>query len=189
MKRFAAVITTGALMLALAACSVEVNNKETDKSEVSKEETTEASEEIDTEDTSETSASETTAEIAETNVICAWKDYAIDTLGIKDYINLFTWDGGPEDTQVMIYPDGDITNFSFYKLINLDVQQDGSFTYDKDLVDWEPSLEGNCGYLISVRIQGDLPEYGYSYVDQDGTTKEFVIEVSGEDGSIVTIQN
>jgi len=186
MKRFAAVITAGALMLSLAACSVEVNNKETGKSEESTEETTEVSEDT-TEDTTEPSESETTGETAVTNVICAWKDYAIDTLGIQDYIDLYTADGGEDDTQIMIYPEGDIKQFTLYTITNWDVQQDGSFTYDKAMSIWEPSLDGNRGYLISIRLHGDLPEYGYSYEEDDGTVRMFIIEVSGEDGSIVTI--
>ena len=187
MKRFAAVITAGALMLSLAACSSEVESKETEKPEETTEETTEESTELTDEDMTEPSESETTGEAEVTNVICAWKDYAIDTLGIQDYIDLYTADGGEDDTQIMIYPEGDIRQFTLYTITNWDVQQDGSFTYDKAMSIWEPSLDGNRGYLISIRLHGDLPEYGYSYEEADGTVRMFIIEVSGEDGSIVTI--
>ena len=187
MKRIAAVITAGALMLSLAACSVEVNDKETGKSEESTEEITEESTEVTDEDVTESSVSETTGEAAGTNVICVWKDYAIETLGIQDFRDMYSWDGDEDYDHIVIYADGDVRDFNFYTITNWDVQQDGSFTYDKSMSLWEPRLEGNIGYTISLSFHGDLPEYGYSYEDQDGTVKMFIIEISGEDGSIVTI--
>lgn len=178
-----ALVLCGALLM--SACTINIDANTTEKTEDT--ETTVESSVTESEDTAETSAEDTTGAAPEVNMICAWKNYAINTLGIQDLVDLYTLDGDEDDIQVMFYPDGDITNFNLYTITNFEANDDGSYKYDKSMTLWEPSLQGNRGYLISIRIMGDLPEYGYSYEDQNGNTKMFLIEVSGEDGEIVTI--
>lgn len=36
-----------------------------------------------------------------------------------------------------------------------------------------------------MTFSGDIPNYGISYVDEQGTTRNYALEVSGKDGSIL----
>ena len=38
--------------------------------------------------------------------------------------------------------------------------------------------------LVAMTFFGDLPSHGISYVDQEGKTKNFLIELSGQEGSL-----
>ena len=62
---------------------------------------------------------------------------------------------------------------------------DGKLTFDEIEAFSVPELNPDKGLLVNIYFVGDLPEYAISYVDQDGTTKKFIITVSGEDGSIL----
>ena len=38
---------------------------------------------------------------------------------------------------------------------------------------------------VEMLFVGDMPEWAISYTDADGTTRFFIVELSGRDGSIV----
>lgn len=95
----------------------------------------------------------------------------------------FTADSSEYAVRILFSTDRPVRDF---KLYNLELDPDSEevafkaaefYTLD-DMVPDE-------SVVITMTFAGDIPNYGVSYVDTDGTEKIFSISQSGEDGSIV----
>ena len=130
---------------------------------------------------SDESSSEADPAANSANVVCKWRDQALKEVPEYEW---YATEDGPSDSQVMFYTDAKVTDFKFLHLNNVDYA-DGKLTFDEIEAFSVPELNPDKGLLVNIFFVGDLPEYAISYVDQDGTTKKFIITVSGEDGSIL----
>jgi len=172
--------------LMLSACTVNINTSESETEKTK--DTSETSETVET-TTEETQDTETQAtdsqasEISAANVVCQWRDEALKV--ITDY-EWYANEDGPSESQVMFYTDARVTDFSFYEIRNISVDDSGKFIFDEMEIFTQPELVPENGLLVNIYFAGDLPEYAFSYVDVDGTTKTYLISQSGNDGSIVT---
>lgn len=50
---------------------------------------------------------------------------------------------------------------------------------------WVPALKSHFPLVVGMTFFGSIPHYGISYTDENGSSKQFAIEQSGDDGSIL----
>ena len=116
----------------------------------------------------------------------AWVNvaYADEVVTEATNYDWFTADNSPDATKVIFMAEGNVRDFKFLSLFCEDVLEDGTpiFTveelYQTDRLDPEKHL------LVEMTFWGTMPSYGYSFVDDNGETQRFTLEMSGMDGSI-----
>lgn len=89
-------------------------------------------------------------------------------------------------TKVYFAASGVAKDFTLYKLSYEDVTEDGQPVFQEEVLYQNGDLEEGKGLMASIVFYGDMPEYGYSYVDEKGKLQKFYLVISGEDGSLQT---
>lgn len=87
-------------------------------------------------------------------------------------------------TRISIKTNRDVDNFRFLKLTPESVTENG-IAYSESVLYSAKELDDEDILIFKVTFNSDIPEYGMSYYDADGTLKLFSIGQSGMDGSIV----
>ena len=101
-----------------------------------------------------------------------------------------TVDDGPDACELLFVTDRVVQEFTLWNLMMTDVQESGDviLTADRTISsegeDISFQLVPEVPLGIQLVIPGDLPAYGISYRD-DGNLYCFVIEISGENGSLL----
>lgn len=101
-----------------------------------------------------------------------------------------TVDDGPDACELLFVTDWVVQEFTLWNLMMTDVQESGDVILTADRAissegeDISFQLVPEVPLCIQLVIPGDLPAYGISYRD-DGNLYCFVIEISGEDGSLL----
>lgn len=112
--------------------------------------------------------------------------WADDTMpSIPDYvdpaIDIYSWQGKP----VVISTNTTVYDFTLWALELTDVDEEGNpVFYTADLMhmgDFTPEEDK----LLLLEFMGDSPEFAVSYRESDGTFKRFIVQISGQDGSIL----
>ena len=99
---------------------------------------------------------------------------------------------GPDSCCILFTTDSRVTDFTLLDLFAEDFTETGAVIFSATPVE----LDGERGSLPSVMtpdtpvavqliFPGDLPAYGISYVDAEGSLRRFAIAVSGYDGSLL----
>lgn len=91
----------------------------------------------------------------------------------------------PFETAVLFRSDEEVADFTLLALTLKDVDTNGHATFDTDEVFCIPALRADIPLAIPMNFPGDIPSNGFSYKDEDGTTKTYTISISGFDGSLV----
>lgn len=106
-----------------------------------------------------------------------------------DWVTLYD---GPDSCCILFTTDSRVTDFTLLDLFAEDFTETGAVIFSATPVE----LDGERGSLPSVMtpdtpvavqliFPGDLPAYGISYVDAEGSLRRFAIAVSGYDGSLL----
>lgn len=106
-----------------------------------------------------------------------------------DWVTLYD---GPDSCCILFTTDSRVTDFTLLDLFAEDFTENGAVIFSATPVE----LDGERGSLPSVMtpdtpvavqliFPGDLPAYGISYVDAEGSLRRFAIAVSGYDGSLL----
>ena len=106
-----------------------------------------------------------------------------------DWVTLYD---GPDSCFILFTTDSRVTDFTLLDLFAEDFTETGAVIFSATPVE----LDGERGSLPSVMtpdtpvavqliFPGDLPAYGISYVDAEGSLRRFAIAVSGYDGSLL----
>ena len=106
--------------------------------------------------------------------------------------NWVTLYDGPDSCCILFTTDSRVTDFTLLDLFAEDFTETGAVIFSATPVE----LDGERGSLPSVMtpdtpvavqliFPGDLPAYGISYVDAEGSLRRFAIAVSGYDGSLL----
>ena len=108
-------------------------------------------------------------------------------VGDEDY-NWVTLYDGPDACYILITSDSWASDLNIWNLFVEDVADDGTMTCSATLAGddchWD-TVTSDTPIAVQLMFPGDLPAYGISYEDQHGTLRRFVIEVSGDDGSLL----
>lgn len=113
--------------------------------------------------------------------------YAEDVL-IKyaDYDTFDTKVGAlDEKVKVAFMGKGQVRDFKLLSLTLDDVTEDGEPIYGIAEIYAAEQLQANHPLVVDMLFMGSIPNYGISYLDQDGVMRYFTVEMSGYDGSIL----
>lgn len=115
--------------------------------------------------------------------IQVWPADEFDSQGMK-VEQFVAEDGEYAATLVFCTCDGGgVNNFAFGKLNDVNVNNDGYFTYETDELYKKEYLGDSDVVEVTLVFHGDMPEYYVSFEDETGETQVFAVELSGYDGS------
>lgn len=116
----------------------------------------------------------------------AWvkADYADGIVTEATNYDWFTADDSPDSTKVLFMAEGNVRDFKFLSLYCEDVLEDGTPVFTTEELYQTDRLDPERPLLVEMTFWGTIPSYGISYMDQNGETRNFTVEMSGMDGSI-----
>ena len=179
MKKFVIILTVLMLIFAFASCG---GNEETTTAvteETTAEETTAAAE--------ETTAADETTETPE-EVTAETKNATVTVEQVEDIAgeNGTVFNASSEEYAfyAVFKTDVKITDIKVLGLTFVDADENGVITFDKEVLHTVDEIGPDFNLAVHLTAEGSIPAYGISYVDSDGTTKSFSVNMSGEDGSL-----
>ena len=149
-----------------------------------KTENTEETEENGSESTEETAESgeESTEEEEGETIRVIWdEEMDLSTLGAYDEISVT---GSDYSTKVVFTAKETVKDFKILALTYRDVDESGNIIFDVEEMETRRELTPERPLVVEVAFFGSIPNNGISYVDVDGTTKRFALDMSGMDGSV-----
>lgn len=111
-----------------------------------------------------------------------WAD--TDVLSELDRYDVFYISEG-EGTKVLFTPSRSVKDFKLLALTIEDVDENGNIKFASEEVYYRESLDPECPLAAALDFFGDIPNNGFSYVDDNGTIKSYAVNISGEDGSLI----
>ena len=81
-----------------------------------------------------------------------------------------------------------VEDFKILSLILEDVDENGKMSFSEEVLYSMNLLRPERPLAVGITFYGDLPCYGISYREADGTVRRFALEVSGEDGSLLLLE-
>lgn len=110
-------------------------------------------------------------------------DYAQDDYvnGAVDEFNI------PEDfagVRVLFTTNKTVSDFKILHLTCEAIDDDGNITFAVEETYSQPELTPDRPLVAGLEFPGDMPSNGISYVDADGVTRNFAVDMSGMDGSL-----
>lgn len=115
-------------------------------------------------------------------VSATWAD--LDVLSELERYDVFYASEG-EGFKVLFTPSRSVKDFKLLALTIEDVDENGNIKFASEEVYFRESLDPECPLAAALDFFGDIPNNGFSYVDDNGTTKSYAVNISGEDGSII----
>lgn len=116
------------------------------------------------------------------DVLIGTADMLIDGYSADDVYK--TGEDGEAYTAVAFTSPRGVTDFTVYALTVTDIDEDGHLVCDKEAIAVCGDLFEEHPLIMDMQFMGDLPEYGVSYTDAEGTPKEYTVNVSGRDGTL-----
>lgn len=107
-----------------------------------------------------------------------------DQLAEPDFIA----DLGDPQTVVAFHTDRPVSDFTFLRYHIAGEDADGTPLFETEELTTIGTLTENIPFVVVLTFHGDLPEYGIRYVDSNGRTVSRTLELSGEDGSLLLIE-
>lgn len=80
--------------------------------------------------------------------------------------------------------DSPVKDFKVLALSIADVDDDGNIRFTVTELYHHGTLSPEKPLAAGITVAGSIPNYGVSYEDDEGNTRRFAIEISGEDGSL-----
>lgn len=100
--------------------------------------------------------------------------------------DVFTADDGAEQRQVVFIAISKVSDFKVLTLTFEGVSENGSMVqFATTELYSQPELKPERPLMVGMSCESSIPCYGFSYVDENGVTRRFAIEVSGMDGSVL----
>ena len=97
----------------------------------------------------------------------------------------FTADNSEYETEVVFLAAGEITDFAFCSVENIDYTDEGTYKAELTPMHTIDTLNENEPLIVTMTFWGDTPSYGITYTDSEGTNHSELIALSGVDGSVV----
>ena len=113
-------------------------------------------------------------------------DYAADVLPNLDYFEDVSSSETAIEDKVVFQTAEDVEDFKVLALELQDVDENGHAVFSVAVVYEQPVLQAGVPLVVPMTFPGDTPHDGFSYVDEEGITRQFSISVSGMDGSLIT---
>lgn len=121
--------------------------------------------------------------VAEEPTVCAqWID---DVYLEPNGYDVFTADENAEQRQVVFIAISKVSDFKVLALSFEDINESGQVKYGTEVLYGQSVLTPERPLMVGMSCDSTIPCYGISYVDENGVTRCFAIEVSGMDGSVL----
>lgn len=111
--------------------------------------------------------------------------WAADVLDNYSAYSVFIADRTDAQTVVVFSSEISIENVKVLELQLMDVDENGNLSFSTEELYTLKELSPECPLVVGMTFVGLIPNYGISYVDEDGVTRNFTIEISGMDGSLL----
>ncbi len=121
----------------------------------------------------------------ESDVRAQWAEKALSSFSDHDE---FTADEAEPQSQILFSVEHDIKDFKFLALQLEDVDEDGRVTFSSTELYSEDTLTPDRPLLVKLTFFGLIPNYGISYVDESGMTRNYAVSISGENGALLLIE-
>ena len=107
--------------------------------------------------------------------------------GLEDYAEYdeFTADTYEPQSRILFTTDKSVKDFNVLALTPEDADDEGNITFSEESVYSLETLNPDRPLAVNLTFMGSIPGYGISYIDNDGSTKRFIVELSGKDGSLL----
>ena len=142
---------------------------------------------LPTTNTPETSVTTTvalTTEAAVSNEPAAvYATFAKDTDIALTNAQRFVADNSEYETEIVFTANSGVKNFNFCKIEWLDETDSGESDLELVPVFTTDSFEEPL--VVTMTFWGDIPSYGITYTDTDGTEHSGIIRINGMDGSLI----
>lgn len=100
--------------------------------------------------------------------------------------DVFTADENAEQRQVVFIAISKVSDFRVLSLSFEGVSENGSMVqFATSKLYGQEELKPERPLMVGMSCESSIPCYGISYVDENGVTRRFAIEVSGMDGSVL----
>lgn len=93
-------------------------------------------------------------------------------------------DSSEYETKVAFVATSRVTDFKVLSLEFVDYTEDGKIKFDSKELYSQEELGKDTPLIVTMTFVSDIPNYGISYVDENGQTKKYSIALSGYDGSL-----
>jgi hypothetical protein len=121
------------------------------------------------------------AAASEPQVIARWAEEAL--AGYSAY-DVFIADTSEWQVKIVFSAEGGVRDFKVLKLDIEDIDENGKPTFSAVELYARSRLAPERPLVLGMTFWGSIPHYGISYVDESGTTRNYYIDMSGEDGSL-----
>lgn len=79
------------------------------------------------------------------------------------------------------------TDIAVMKMFNQRIDEEGNLLYNADALEWWAELDSQEHIVVTHVFEGDMPDLGIGFIAEDGTSMNFAVEISGEDGELILI--
>lgn len=111
--------------------------------------------------------------------------WADETLGAYTAYDAFTADTSDQRARVLFSTGDGVEDFRLLALELEDVSETGNMTFTSRELYQQDTLTPERPLMVEMTFYGDIPSYGIACVDASGAEHRFVLEISGEDGSLL----
>lgn len=87
--------------------------------------------------------------------------------------------------KVLISTSAPANQFKFLKIDLKEVDANGKATFTAKALYEKETLMPNHPLVVGMTFFDSLPHYGVSYVDESGTVRNFAIDMSADDGTVM----
>ena len=98
--------------------------------------------------------------------------------------DVFTAESGDVQMQIVFTTDAVVRDFKVLALSDGDFGDDEKMHFTTKVLYEQPHLTPDRPLAVTTVFYGLIPNNGISYVDKDGVTRTFAVDMSGEDGSL-----
>lgn len=123
------------------------------------------------------------AEIKNTSAVMVAYSRDYDIYSSK-YDTLVIGERNENSSKIVFYTHEYIRDFKVMEISLQDVDENGNPTFSTDEV-YSATLTEEIPLVVTLTFYGDTPSYGISYIDKDGTVKNYALSQSGMDGSLI----
>lgn len=112
-------------------------------------------------------------------------EWAEDALaGVTEYDECTAFEGEPH-AKVLLSAEGAVRDLKMLGLTFTEVDETGKASFDVEERYSQKELLPGRPLLVRLMFFGSIPNNGISYVDGTGATRRFILDQSGEDGSLL----
>lgn len=113
------------------------------------------------------------------SVDVVWAD---DVMAQYDDYTEYVADSSEYEAKVAFVAASKVTDFKVLSLELVDFKEDGTIKFDSKEIYSQDELGKDVPLIVTMTFVGEIPNYGISYVDENGETKKYSIGISGYDG-------